>query len=947
MAVTKIRGNTQIMDLTIENGQVATAAAIELSKLADGTKIMLDDSAQLQAALDANSNKITNLTDGSADSDAVNYGQLQQIATQGKLWSEVIFTADQLVNGAAGGIYGAQVIALSSQPGAGDTITINDGSSSENYIAGTDFSIGADIDATLSNLSTAINAGAIAVSSTTGSLDSIDATNDILVLWQDTIGEPTRVYGNAGAAGVAKIADPTMDNLYEAKSADMVALPTADPAATNFGLKKAIGELTANETHMARTDDSSYTWDGDAQIWNQTGATSIPYASKSIYGKVMIENGLNVSSGLISVDAVANEGLAVSAAGVQVDYDSATIGMVTNKLAVLTDGIDETHIDWGTGAGQVSQDDVVDGTTYKRFDPAAVDINGGTIDGVSIGTSDVVTQLNVDNIQVDGNTISSTDANGDINLTPNGTGEVNITKVDIDDGTIDGVDITVGAATTLDVSAGTLTLADDQISGDKVEGGTINAITVNTLTVGTSIEGGMIGASTPMTQINVDNIRLDGNTISSTNANGGVTIAPNGSGAITLSNTIVATGAIKDEDDLVSDSDVHLATQQSIKAYVDAATSGVQFSNFAVSGGNTCIADTKDDTLTFVAGQDITIVADAGSDSITISSSGSSTLTASLGVERVTNDFRLDLIASGGLKLVGNEVGVEPTDFIDTDYGLIDNNDDIRINLESDGGLQFDSSNKGIEIDIRANEGLSTTSDGLGTVIEANKGLAVGASGFATVINTAAGISVDGSGLAVNLESDAGIEFDGVNGGLELKLRANEGLSKTASGLGTVIEANKGLTVGASGLATVINTAAGMGVDGSGLKVVLEADAGIQFDAGNGGLELKFDGTTLESSASGLKMKDLTQDFVLTGNASNSPVATRNVVREAPNEAADDARVAFTVDYTPVAGTEMVFLNGILQNAGGGNDYTLSTDTITFGTAPKTGDVILVNYLSR
>lgn len=37
------------------------------------------------------------------------------------------------------------------------------------------------------------------------------------------------------------------------------------------------------------------------------------------------------------------------------------------------------------------------------------------------------TQLNVDNMRIDGNTLSSTDTDGDINITPDGAGEVNIT----------------------------------------------------------------------------------------------------------------------------------------------------------------------------------------------------------------------------------------------------------------------------------------------------------------------------------------------------------------------------------------------------------------------------------------------------------------------------------------------------------------------------------------
>ena len=41
-------------------------------------------------------------------------------------------------------------------------------------------------------------------------------------------------------------------------------------------------------------------------------------------------------------------------------------------------------------------------------------------------------KLIVDNVQVDGNTISSTDTNGDITLDPNGTGDVNVSStVDI------------------------------------------------------------------------------------------------------------------------------------------------------------------------------------------------------------------------------------------------------------------------------------------------------------------------------------------------------------------------------------------------------------------------------------------------------------------------------------------------------------------------------------
>ena len=69
-----------------------------------------------------------------------------------------------------------------------------------------------------------------------------------------------------------------------------------------------------------------------------------------------------------------------------------------------------------------------------------------------------------------------------------------LTSPDINGGTVDGAtiatsDITVGAGKTLDVSAGTLTLADNQISGNKVEGGTIAATTITDLTFGSLNDG--------------------------------------------------------------------------------------------------------------------------------------------------------------------------------------------------------------------------------------------------------------------------------------------------------------------------------------------------------------------------------------------------------------------------------------------------------------------------
>jgi len=44
----------------------------------------------------------------------------------------------------------------------------------------------------------------------------------------------------------------------------------------------------------------------------------------------------------------------------------------TGFLEDTNDSINDTHIDWGTGANQISQDNVVDGSTYKQYDPTTV-----------------------------------------------------------------------------------------------------------------------------------------------------------------------------------------------------------------------------------------------------------------------------------------------------------------------------------------------------------------------------------------------------------------------------------------------------------------------------------------------------------------------------------------------------------------------------------------------
>ena len=72
---------------------------------------------------------------------------------------------------------------------------------------------------------------------------------------------------------------------------------------------------------------------------------------------------------------------------------------------------------------------------------------------------------------------------------------------------------------------------------------------------------------------------------------------------------------------------------------------------------------------------------------------------------------------------------------------------------------------------------------------------------------------------------------------------------------------------------------------------------------------------------------------------------SKYVTRETPTGLVNGSNTSYTLASTPVSGTEQVYQNGILQDPGAGNDYTISGGSITFLVAPASGDKIRVTYL--
>lgn len=69
------------------------------------------------------------------------------------------------------------------------------------------------------------------------------------------------------------------------------------------------------------------------------------------------------------------------------------------------------------------------------------------------------------------------------------------------------------------------------------------------------------------------------------------------------------------------------------------------------------------------------------------------------------------------------------------------------------------------------------------------------------------------------------------------------------------------------------------------------------------------------------------------------------VTEETPSGSINGSNTSFTLANTPTAGTLKLYLNGVRLKSGAGNDYTLSTATITMTTAPISGDVLIADYM--
>ena len=342
--------------------------------------------------------------------------------------------------------------------------------------------------------------------------------------------------------------------------------------------------------------------------------------------------------------------------------------------------VTDNDIDLGA-SGTEFKDLFIDGTAnIDALVADTVDINGGTIDGVTIGGASAgaitATSLVATTADINGGTVDGAVIGGASAAAITGTTIVANTSINIagDGATVTGIkdedDMSSNSATKLATQQSIKAYVDAQVTAQdldfQADSGGVLSIDLDsetfTLTGGTGIDTSGSGntvtfaidstvATLAGTQT-LTNKTLTTPVISSISNSGTITL-PTGTDTLvgrattdtltnkTLTSPTITTGvlngavsgtSIKDEDDMSSDSASHLATQQSIKAYVDSQVTAQDFDFSGDSGGAQSV-DLDSQSMTFTGGTGI----DTTGSSQTMTFAIDSTVATLTGSQTLTN----------------------------------------------------------------------------------------------------------------------------------------------------------------------------------------------------------------------------------------------------------------------------------------------------------------------
>lgn len=253
----------------------------------------------------------------------------------------------------------------------------------------------------------------------------ITDTSGVISLDSDDLTTTGNITANVVTATNSLVVDNTTDSVTLVPGSYTDTTGAVSFGAANLSTTGTLGAGVATFTDNAQTIVIDPDVAGVGRITSSTGEINFDNENLSTTG--------NIQAGQIS--------------GTRLDIDSIRLDSNTISVTLLNSNL----ILQANGTGVV---DVQSAMT--------------TLGQTVTGTMTVTGQFNIDNIRVDGNVISSTNLNGDIQFTPNGTGQIIVDST-----------IKPGANNTLDLGTSTLRF-NDLFIGGVVSDGT-NNIAISTL----------------------------------------------------------------------------------------------------------------------------------------------------------------------------------------------------------------------------------------------------------------------------------------------------------------------------------------------------------------------------------------------------------------------------------------------------------------------------------
>ena len=255
-------------------------------------------------------------------------------------------------------------------------------------------------------------------------------------------GTESGVWGDITNNGFTQYVDIAIAGRNALTSSDFTAgaltlsLTEGDASATNIAATSAqygtlfVSSLAANSTITAPSSNRAYrvvnadaTYTLTVKASGQTSVTLLPGQTA-----VVAFNGTDyVFVGMVGAGTVTNEAIARfdGTTGKLVQNSSVTISDAGAVVAPQAGSVIPFYFD--NQAAFPSASTYHGAVAHSHADGAMYFAHGGSwVKLLNVGVVSGVTQLDVDNLRLDDNTLSSTNSNGNITLAPNGTGRVEV-----------------------------------------------------------------------------------------------------------------------------------------------------------------------------------------------------------------------------------------------------------------------------------------------------------------------------------------------------------------------------------------------------------------------------------------------------------------------------------------------------------------------------------------